>query len=413
MCKVQKVLVFGGTTEGRRIYDFLRRHEIAVTLSVATAYGKQVLEADDHVIQGRLTCDQMVVLMREDEFSLVIDATHPYATVATETIQEACQKTATAYVRLARQTMGTQQLIAQQRLWFESDSHAVDYLNTTAGRILLTVGSKEIEAYTRVCDFKERVFVRILPMVDSLQSCLAAGIKNTNIICAQGPFSQEMNEALIKHTNAQYIVTKSTGDVGGFLSKIEAADKLGVTAVIIAAKAEETGKTYAEAIEYVKEMFGIETKRFPFFIRLEDKKVVVVGGGAVSERRVKQLVQFDAAVTVVAPDMTEPLQCLLHEGKIKWHQRPYQASDIEDAFFVVAATNDRQVNRAIGEASKRMNIFVNVADCKEESDVWFPAIAEDDELVVGIVSKNGDHRRVKQVAKKIRDVLYVGDSFEA
>ena len=99
-----KICVFAGTTEGRKLIDFLRTQPIAITACVATEYGETFLASGEHltISAKRLSREEMTELFSCTRFDLVVDATHPYATSVTESIAAACKETKTVYLRLLR-----------------------------------------------------------------------------------------------------------------------------------------------------------------------------------------------------------------------------------------------------------------------------------------------------------------------
>ena len=99
-----KFCVFAGTTEGREIVDFLSKQPVSVTACVTTEYGGSLLEATENLCVSvkRLTEEQMAEMFTAEHFDLVIDATHPYAQIATENIAAAAAETGTEYLRLQR-----------------------------------------------------------------------------------------------------------------------------------------------------------------------------------------------------------------------------------------------------------------------------------------------------------------------
>ena len=139
--------------------------------------------------------------------------------------------------------------------------------------------------------------------------------------------------------------------------------------------------------------------RFPIFLDLTGKKVVLVGGGAIAARRIGVLRQFGCEITVIAPT----LSCRADD--LTWLARPYCEGDLEGAALAIAATNDRSVNRRVGEDAKALGIPVSVADCEAECSFYFPAICVGDGLVAGVVSEGKDHHRTARAAKAIRKVL--------
>lgn len=139
--------------------------------------------------------------------------------------------------------------------------------------------------------------------------------------------------------------------------------------------------------------------RFPMFIDLNGKKAVIAGGGKIALRRAEILLSFGAAVTVIAPE------CEAVPEGVTFLQRPYQKGDLAGAFLAVAATDRREINYQVGEDAKQAGIFVSVADCREESTFFFPAVCTGGGLVAGVVSQGTEHKKTAAAARKIRTVL--------
>jgi len=145
----------------------------------------------------------------------------------------------------------------------------------------------------------------------------------------------------------------------------------------------------------------------PLFIDMNGRKALVAGGGNVAERRVKVLAAFGADITVISPETTEYIEHAYSSNTFRLLKRKYKEGDIAAMmpFLVIAATDEREVNRNIMTEAKNLNILVSVADCREECTFYFPAIAENGDYVAGLVSKDGNHSGVKQTAEKIRKAL--------
>lgn len=139
--------------------------------------------------------------------------------------------------------------------------------------------------------------------------------------------------------------------------------------------------------------------KFPLFLDLNGKKAVVVGGGKIALRRAGVLLSFGAAVTLIAPE------CEAVPEGARFCRRPYQPGDLAGAFLAVAATNCREVNRRVGQEAKAAGIFVSVADRKEESTFFFPAICTGSGLVCGVVSQGEEHKKTAVAARRVRAVL--------
>lgn len=149
----------------------------------------------------------------------------------------------------------------------------------------------------------------------------------------------------------------------------------------------------------------MERAYFPIFINLINKRVVVVGGGVIATRRVQTLCSFGCNIEVIAPEISEALKNLLNEEKIAWNARPYREEDVVGASIVVTATNQRSINHKVGQECVRLSIPVSVADSKEESTFYFPGIAKEDSVVVGVSASGTNHYTAKKVTDGIKSVL--------
>lgn len=254
---MNNILLFGGTTEGRKLAEYLCRTNAHTDVAVATEYGQQLLQEKKnlHILSGRKDQQQMEQMLHEKKYICVIDATHPHAVEVTENIRQACEKTHTKYYRLLRESTDT-----AKGIWVASIEEAVCFLQKTTGNILVTTGSKELKKFTALTDFSQRIYARVLPSVDVILQCQQYGLTGAHIICMQGPFSTDMNAAQIKQIQAKYIVTKESGKTGGFEQKIEAAEQTGAVAVIVGRKNKEEGLFFTALQTKLKEEHGIFPK---------------------------------------------------------------------------------------------------------------------------------------------------------
>ena len=196
---------------------------------------------------------------------MVIDATHPYASLVTENIAAACEKAGVRYQRLLRSGCKA----GEDAVFVPDIPAAVDYLNGTEGRILLTTGSKELAKYAGLHNFADRVYARVLPMEDSLRLCQSVGLKPAHILAMQGPFSVDMNVAMLKSLGAKYLVTKDSGTTGGFDEKVTAARAANATLVVIGRPPQREGLSLPETIDFLCREFHLHRR----------PKVTVVGIG--------------------------------------------------------------------------------------------------------------------------------------
>lgn len=243
-------MVFGGTSEGRKLAEIFNANNRKCTICVATEYGEKLLPKSENVnvICGRMDCNEICMLLGEDnKYSYVIDATHPYASVISENARNACIKTNTAYLRLLRSETGSNIYNDGIKI-FPDALQAAKYLDKTTGRILLTTGSKELPVFCGEIRDKSRITARVLPSAKAIEACNNAGLEGRQIIAMQGPFSREVNIAIIKQTGAAFIVTKESGNAGGFQEKIDAARETGTEVILIKRPVEEEGYSLGEIL---------------------------------------------------------------------------------------------------------------------------------------------------------------------
>lgn len=248
MCK--KILIFAGTYEGRKLCEFCTKRKVYADVCVATDYGKEMISPSRHinVLSGRMDEQQIEKLILTNSYKFVIDATHPYASQATENIVSACKKLCKKYIRVLRDENKSDY---DGVIFADSIEDAVDYLNDNIGNILVTTGSKELLKY-RGLDNLTRLFVRVLPSYESLKACLDFGLSHKNIICMQGPFTKELNIAILRQFNCRFMVTKSSGSAGGFDDKIIAAKEAGADAIIIKRPVQVAGYSLAEIFKILE-----------------------------------------------------------------------------------------------------------------------------------------------------------------
>lgn len=149
---------------------------------------------------------------------------------------------------------------------------------------------------------------------------------------------------------------------------------------------------------------------FPMFIDIEGKHILVVGAGKIALRRVQTLLQFRARIKVIAREIPkeqkEAFHLLVSEGKIVLEEKAFEESDLTEAFFLVlAATNVKKLNHEICMLCRKRKILANTATDRTDCDFYFPAVAVQEELVVGITGDGSDHRKVAETAARIRKVL--------
>ena len=320
---MEKVIVFAGTTEGYELCRFLSEHQVFVCACAATEYGGKALTETPylHIHTGRLNREEMEAFFQKEEPELVLDATHPYAAEVTENIKSACEKTGFFYQRVLRE-QGKQ---AEQAVYVESTEDAAEFLNTTEGNVLLTTGSKELKKFLGVKDYKERLYARVLSLPSVMEECSAAGFEGKHLIGMQGPFSRELNEAMLRQFHCRYLVTKDTGKAGGFQEKIEAAFSCGVIPVIIGRPLKEEGLSLLECKKWLSERFGFSLKPQITLLgigmgseetlTIEGKKALEEAELLIGARRIADSVKMPHHTVIYEYDSEKILKCIEEHGQ--------------------------------------------------------------------------------------------------
>lgn len=230
----KNILIFGGTTEGRELAEkYAHENDKKVVVCTATEYGSHLLPKDSCNIKSvvaRLDAGMMKSLIKEENISLVIDATHPYATIVSKNIKEACKDTKTQLEIIKRPS----ELVDDDRIiYVNSASEAAEYLSSVEGNILSTIGSKELSKLSIIPNYKDRVYARILGTSQMVSKAMSLGYEGRHLICMQGPFSKELNSAMLREFDISYLLTKESGANGGFKEKCESAFDCNATLVVI------------------------------------------------------------------------------------------------------------------------------------------------------------------------------------
>ena len=277
--RLKKILIFAGTTEGRKLSEYLAEAEINHTICVATEYGEIVLRQHPFVKvhQGRMNQEQIERFLSNGKFDVVVDATHPFAKEITYNIQAALKEMgqigiSIPYLRLKRDGITERE---NGITYFETNEECVKALEDTEGNILLTTGSKELYKYCVSEGIKHRLYVRVLPSVESLSLCTEQGICGKQVIAMQGPFTAEMNEAIIRQYEIAYLVTKESGVPGGYQEKINAAKRTGVRIFVIGCSDEGEGYSFSEICQKLEDIGG---EKFRAKNQIKENMEIILAG---------------------------------------------------------------------------------------------------------------------------------------
>lgn len=392
-----RLLLFGGTTEAREILA----RGVPALCCVATEYGAALagegIAAEGAVRVGRLDAGGIADLIAAEGITCVMDATHPYAVEVTKNIRAACERMGMPLLRVLRDAVSVED---DSVVRVASCREAAELLNgREEEKALLTVGSKELGAFTAVRDYGHRLFARVLPTSEVLRSCEALGFDPAHVIAMQGPFSAEMNRAMLEMTGASLLVTKDGGGPGGMEAKLAGARAAGAE-VILVTRPDDSGCSVDEAVLWARRMLGLRRPPlFPLLRDIEGLTALVVGGGNVALRRAETLVRCGARIRAVSVEFREGFP-----QEAERLCRPFAPGDLVGAALAVAATDDREVNRRIGLEARACGIPVSVADSAGESTFFFPSLVAAGPVAASVSTAGLDPELTRRLSDRLRSV---------
>ncbi|HEY3927070.1 MAG TPA: bifunctional precorrin-2 dehydrogenase/sirohydrochlorin ferrochelatase [Candidatus Koribacter sp.] len=144
---------------------------------------------------------------------------------------------------------------------------------------------------------------------------------------------------------------------------------------------------------------------FPAFLKLEGRRCLVVGGGAIAEQKLGGLLDAGATVVVVAPHASPQTLKLAREGALKWKERGFEPRDVAGVALVIAATGDPAVNEQVFREADRRGIFCNAVDEPERCHFYYPAVVRRGDLQIAI-STNGKSPALAQRIRKELETIF-------
>ena len=153
-------------------------------------------------------------------------------------------------------------------------------------------------------------------------------------------------------------------------------------------------------------MSGDAFPPYPAGLRLAGRKVVVVGGGHVAQRRVPALLAAGAVVEVVSPAVTPAIEGLVGSGEVTWHERGFEAADLDDAWYVIAATDVRAVNEEVSRAAEERRVFCVRSDDATRASAWTPAVGRHAGVTVAVLGNRQPQRSAAvrdEIVSALRD----------
>ena len=149
-------------------------------------------------------------------------------------------------------------------------------------------------------------------------------------------------------------------------------------------------------------------KYYPVNLNIKGRLCVVIGGGRVAERKVKNLLRCGGRVRVVSPDLTDLLSKWVSQGKMDYTPNEYRASHLKGAFLVYAATSDRKVNAEIARDATKRRLLVNVADSATESTFILPAVVRKREISIAVSTNGLSPEKSVRIRDRIKEFIERG-----
>lgn len=342
---MKKIVIFGGTSEGRLLAKYCDENFIPAIVCVATEYGTELLEEYKNisVSEGRKDEEAMKKLFLDNNVEKVYDATHPYAKIVSENIIKVCNELELEYVRILRDSKVLDKTLEKYYKEFENIEEVVNYLKDKNEKVLIATGSKELYKYK---DLEvKNLYPRVLANMIGIKACEDIGIPSANIIAMQGPFDTDTNVALLKKYACKYLITKESGDIGGFSEKIEACKKVDAKALVIKRPTKEEGISLEEAISGLKDLkYDIEEVKKPNI--LETKKVnisiVGLGMGSIDSLTIESAKKIENASFIIGAKRMLEICLSIVSKEVKTYIS-YKPTDILDYIYEKAGEEDKIV----------------------------------------------------------------------
>ncbi|MDX8335133.1 MULTISPECIES: cobalt-precorrin-6A reductase [Cetobacterium] len=223
------IWIIGGTKDSRDfIESFPFKEKLIIT--TATEYGGKLLESvkDIRVLCKRLDTEAMNEFVERNSIEIILDLSHPYAEEVSKNAIKCSKEKNIKYVRFERENLISEEEVIE----FSHIENLVEYLEKLNENILVTLGSNNLDKFKNLKN-KSNIYFRILPKWEMIKKAEDFGILPKNIIAMQGPFSKELNTAMMKQYNIKYMVSKKGGDTGGEKEKIASAKEMGITLIML------------------------------------------------------------------------------------------------------------------------------------------------------------------------------------
>lgn len=245
------IWVIGGTKDSR---DFLEKYvkiNNDIIVSTSTEYGVKLIENLNVKTSSRkMDKTEMIEFISKNNITKIIDTSHPYAFIVSQNAMDVAEEKNIEYFRFEREEVN---ILPKKYSKFEDIESLISYIENLEGNILVTLGSNNVPFFKDLKNL-ENIYFRILSKWDMVKKCQDNNILPKNIIAMQGPFTEEMNSAMLTQYNIKYLLTKKAGATGGEKEKINACDKNDVEIIYLEKKEMEYRNCYRNIDELIESL---------------------------------------------------------------------------------------------------------------------------------------------------------------
>ena len=224
------IWVIGGTKDSRDFLEKFLKYESNIIVSTATEYGAKLIEnLPVKTSSEKMDKEAMLKFVESNKITKVIDTSHPYAFEVSKNAMDVAEEKSIQYFRFEREKVD---ILPKKYKNFEEIENLIKYIENLEGNILVTLGSNNVPLFKDLKNLPN-IYFRILSRWDMVKRCEDNNILPKNIIAMQGPFTENLNTAMMEQFNIKYLITKKAGDTGGEREKVSACDKMDVEIIYL------------------------------------------------------------------------------------------------------------------------------------------------------------------------------------
>ena len=144
---------------------------------------------------------------------------------------------------------------------------------------------------------------------------------------------------------------------------------------------------------------------FPAYLKLDNKKILVIGGGKIAGDKISHLLDFTNNITVIAPKIDEKVKDLIEKNKLAFIKREYEKGDVEDFFIVVVAADDIELQKKVYNECQEKKILCNSVDSIEYCDFIFPSYIKKEDLIISFSTSGASPALSKYLRRAIENLI--------